>query len=228
MLIYIYRLRGLFFGRRVNVKREEKNALSKQRILTAAMQEFALKGFDNASLNTVCSENGISKGIIYHYFKDKDELYLLCMKECFSALCEYLSEVRTMLSGSVKECLDQYFDARLNFFVNNTLYWGLFCDASLNPPTHLLSEIKKVRAIFDALNISILTQLLEGSILKPELDLTDVIDDFKDAMDYFNAQFKFVLAESASTEEAIVKHEKRCHRQLSALLFGVMNDHEEK
>mgnify|MGYP002539826609 CR=1 FL=1 len=58
------------------MKREEKNALSRQRILDAAMEEFSRNGYDGASLNTVCAEKGISKGIIYHYFKDKDELYL--------------------------------------------------------------------------------------------------------------------------------------------------------
>ena len=68
------------------MKRDEKHNLSKQRILQAAMQEFSAKGYINASLNTVCSENGISKGIIYHYYKDKDELYLLCVSECFTAL----------------------------------------------------------------------------------------------------------------------------------------------
>lgn len=206
------------------MKREEKNALSKQRILAAAVQEFALKGYDNASLNTVCSENGISKGIIYHYFKDKDELYLLCLQECFSALCEYLTEVRMIFNGNVKECLDKYFDARLKFFVSNTLYWGLFCDASLNPPIHLISEIREVRSAFDTLNIAILTQLLKDSKLRPELTMDEVIDDFKDAMDFFNARFKRLLAESDSLEQAIIQHEKKCHRQISSLLFGVMND----
>ena len=49
------------------MKREEKNALSRQRILDAAMEEFSRRGYEGASLNTVCAEKGLSKGIIYHY-----------------------------------------------------------------------------------------------------------------------------------------------------------------
>ena len=60
------------------MKREEKNSLARQRILDAALEEFSSRGYEGASLNTVCAEKGISKGIIYHHFKDKDELYLLC------------------------------------------------------------------------------------------------------------------------------------------------------
>lgn len=57
------RLAGLFL-KGVFMKREEKSALSRQRILEAAMEEFSLKGYEGASLNAVWAEKGISKGII--------------------------------------------------------------------------------------------------------------------------------------------------------------------
>ena len=66
------------------MKREEKSALARQRILDAAGEEFARKGYEGASLNTVWAEKGISKGIIYHHFRDKKELYLLCVEDCFA------------------------------------------------------------------------------------------------------------------------------------------------
>ena len=55
------------------------------------MQEFSAKGYTGASLNTACAENNISKGIIYHHFKDKNELYLLCVEKCFNSLTAHLS-----------------------------------------------------------------------------------------------------------------------------------------
>ena len=69
------------------MKQEEKSALARRRILDAAMREFADKGYEGASLNTVCAENGISKGIIYHHFRDKSELYLLCVAAAVAAAC---------------------------------------------------------------------------------------------------------------------------------------------
>ena len=103
------------------MKREEKNALSRQRILDAAMEEFSAKGYAGASLNTVCGEKGISKGIIYHYFKDKDQLYLLCVEACFDAFTAYLGEAAASLSGPARERLRTYFDARLRFFAGHPL-----------------------------------------------------------------------------------------------------------
>ena len=42
------------------MKREEKSAVSRQRILTAAMEEISRKGYEGASLSTLCAEKEIS------------------------------------------------------------------------------------------------------------------------------------------------------------------------
>lgn len=74
------------------MKREEKNFISLQRILDTATQEFARQGYGLSSVNTICNSGGISKGILYHYFKDKDALYLACLQTCFDRLTAALRE----------------------------------------------------------------------------------------------------------------------------------------
>lgn len=74
------------------MKREDKSVMSRQRILEAAFEEFASKGYDGASLNAVWAEKGISKGIIYHHFKDKDEIYPACVAICFDALAAHSAD----------------------------------------------------------------------------------------------------------------------------------------
>ncbi len=209
------------------MKREEKNALSRRRILEAAFREFSEKGFKAASLNAVCAENGISKGIIYHYFTDKDELYLLCVAGCFDALTVYLKQAMDAMSGSVENRLREYFDARLRFFAENPLYLGIFTDAVLNPPEHLIPRIAETRMSFDELNISVLTGLLDSATLRNGITVSAVVDDFRMYMDYFNLRFKGMLAGIHSPEQALREHEERCHRQLHILLYGVLGDQDE-
>lgn len=57
----------------------------RDRILNAAISEFAQKGYKNASTNEIVKEAGISKGLIFHYFKNKKQLYLF--------LYDYLMEI---------------------------------------------------------------------------------------------------------------------------------------
>lgn len=45
-------------------------------ILNAALKEFAIKGYDNASTNIIAKEAGISKALMFHYVTSKQELFL--------------------------------------------------------------------------------------------------------------------------------------------------------
>lgn len=57
----------------------------RERIINAATNEFAQKGFKNASTNEIVKNAGISKGLIFHYFQNKKQLYLF--------LYDYLMEI---------------------------------------------------------------------------------------------------------------------------------------
>lgn len=68
------------------MKREEKNQQMRRRIMDSALTEFSKKGYGASSVNTICSAQEISKGILYHYFDTKDGLFLACVTECFTLL----------------------------------------------------------------------------------------------------------------------------------------------
>src|SRR5213593_4761930 len=48
---------------------------SRERILTAAFQEFAARGFAGARVDRIASRAGINKRMLYHYFGDKEALF---------------------------------------------------------------------------------------------------------------------------------------------------------
>ena len=48
-------------------EQEEK----KQKIYQAALEEFVEHGYQNASTNRITQRAGISKGLLFHYFKNK-------------------------------------------------------------------------------------------------------------------------------------------------------------
>src|SRR5215469_15724895 len=48
---------------------------SQQRILDAALKEFAQKGFAGARVDTIARRARINKRMLYHYFGDKEGLW---------------------------------------------------------------------------------------------------------------------------------------------------------
>lgn len=197
------------------MKREEKNLHSRHKIIDAALQEFASKGYGLSSVNTICNEGDISKGILYHYFKDKDDIYLTCIKECFGELTAYLRE---HVIKANNYSVQNYFNARLTFFKKNPLYQRLFCDAIISPPSHLKKEIGSIKADFDALNISVLTDLLKGYKLQHDIDLGQAIEMFQLFQDFVNARYQMM----PDGEFDLVSHESMCSRSINVLLYGVI------
>ena len=56
------------------MKQEEKSLLAKNKILMAASEVFAQKGYDAATMQDIMEKCGLSKGAIYHHFKSKEEI----------------------------------------------------------------------------------------------------------------------------------------------------------
>lgn len=46
-------------------------------ILNAALKEFAVQGYDNASTNVIAKNAGISKALMFHYVSNKQELFFI-------------------------------------------------------------------------------------------------------------------------------------------------------
>lgn len=203
------------------MKREDKNAFSRQRILDAAISEFSEKGYGGASLNNACEQNGISKGVVYHYFTDKDEIYLQCVKLTFDKLTSHLQLSPDVLRGSVSDRLSGYFYSRLQFFAKNPILLNIFAETCFRPPAQLKGEIALIRTQFDKHSACVLTELLSAAPLRAGLDAAAIVEDFCIYMDFFNMRFADGAAE-LSSEAEIKQHEERCHRQLDILLHGVL------
>jgi AcrR family transcriptional regulator len=50
-------------------------AAARDKLLELALNEFAERGFDEASLNEILARAGLSKGAYYYYFDDKEDLF---------------------------------------------------------------------------------------------------------------------------------------------------------
>ncbi|MCH5317914.1 MAG: TetR/AcrR family transcriptional regulator [Eubacterium sp.] len=51
----------------------------RERILEIATNEFSSKGYENANINIIARNAGISIGLMYKYFSTKEDLFLTCI-----------------------------------------------------------------------------------------------------------------------------------------------------
>ncbi len=197
------------------MKREEKNQQTRQRIMDSALSEFAKQGYGASSVNTICAAQDISKGIIYHYFKTKDDLYLACVEECFTLLTQHLKDY---LAGG--EELEHYFMARMDFFRQHPVYQPIFCEAVVSPPAHLMEEIQGRKQAFDALNVEILEKLLCHLSLRPGITTQEVVETFRQFQDFINAKYRL----TGMSPDEFEMREQSCRKALRILLYGVLEE----
>lgn len=80
--------------------REEKMAL----IEKAALKLFAEKGFHSVSIAMIAKEAGISKGLLYHYIENKEDLLKQIFRKTLKKSFSYLDEIKGDIStGEVFE-----------------------------------------------------------------------------------------------------------------------------
>jgi AcrR family transcriptional regulator len=58
------------------------------RIIHAARERFLFEGVDGASLRNIAKDAGTNIGMVYYYFKTKDDLFLAVLEEFYGRLLE--------------------------------------------------------------------------------------------------------------------------------------------
>lgn len=205
------------------MKKEEKTKRTYERIMAAAIVEFGTKSYDNASLTTLCSENQISKGLIYHNFKNKDALYLKCVEVTFHDMTVYMKR-RTCKVDSMKESIQNIFSVRQQFFEENPYYCNIFFNTVLQPPKHLLNEIHELRKEYDEFYTECFRDLMQQMNLRKGISLEAAMEYFMVFMEMYNGYFQSKSSESNDMHALIKDHEVNLSRILDIMLYGVANE----
>jgi AcrR family transcriptional regulator len=77
-------------------KRQRRAEDRPREICAAALDVFAERGFAAAKLDEIASRAGVSKGTLYLYFKDKEDLFRAVVRH---TVAPNIDHVRTMIEG---------------------------------------------------------------------------------------------------------------------------------
>lgn len=80
-------MKGRILGRN-----KELNELMKDKrkiqVLDSALKLFAIKGLAATKISDIAKDAGFSQGLVYHYFKSKNEIFTALIKNAFNSLIE--------------------------------------------------------------------------------------------------------------------------------------------
>lgn len=84
-----------------------------KQIINAGFRVFSQNGYRKSPVSEIAAEAGISKSLLFHYFKNKQELYLFLWNEGVRLTIEYLREYGCYQQNTFFETLERGIKAKL-------------------------------------------------------------------------------------------------------------------
>lgn len=87
---------------------KEKSFERKNELLEAALDEFVENSYENASLNAIIKNAGISKGTFYYHFQDKQALYLFLLEKANETKWKFINNQENLQKFKEKDIFDKF------------------------------------------------------------------------------------------------------------------------
>ena len=112
----------------------------KEKIFDAALKLFSEKGYENTSVTEIIEEAGVSKGLVYHHFKNKGEL----LREIFQLATDRMIEMSIKSEKiSITDLINSIFDQ----LIKDKTYFKFNLNIMFQPSTkEILSDLIKQRS----------------------------------------------------------------------------------
>ena len=146
---------------------EDIRKSSRDKILSVALELFATNGFQGASVSKIAEKANISKGLMYNYFKSKEDLLEAVVMEGFNKIAEIDYGMKE--GEKPLEKLKKIIDDTLDNLYENLKYWQLYMALIVQP--HVLKKFENRVYEFREMFVTPMVELFKALGSKnPELD----------------------------------------------------------
>lgn len=195
------------------VKIDEK----RKELLAKAVACFTRHGYSKTTLDDVAREAGINKASLYHYFKNKEELFLQVLLQVSAAGIEDLKARSLRLKQPVKQVV-YYFSERLYYYLQIIRLNSLNKETLLHLQTIFDGVYQPVKENEITWLAGILKNMITGLNATRAAQHARLLFDTADAIKH-NAVFAGNLLDGKITELEAAK--KQISQTITILLKGI-------
>lgn len=111
-------------------------ALTRARILDAAVKGFAAKGFDGARVEAIAKDANVNINLVYHYFGNKEALFIAVMEHAYAVIRSHHKDME--LRGlPPAEAMRGLVSATFRMFVDFPELIGLLGSENMHEARHI-------------------------------------------------------------------------------------------
>jgi len=119
--------------------------VTRQRILDAAVGEFSSRGLGGARIDAIAKRAGTNKRMIYHYFGNKDDLFLAALESTYEHIRRMEGDLRLDHIEPLA-AMRKLVRFTFNYFLDNQHFVALLNSENLHKAAHI-KRSKRVKPI---------------------------------------------------------------------------------
>lgn len=174
---------------------------ARDRVLQAAVKEFAARGYEAASTNAIATEAGVAKGLVFHHFGSKEQLFVAVHAFALSEVKQALPADGEPLPTDLFERLHAWHLRKVKLMRERPELFELLVIALAEAPAALQAQVREAQA---ALLSEAWPRVLAGvdaARLRPGLSLQDAVETLSLLSEGLEKQVVALLRGGMSLEE---------------------------
>jgi len=148
---------------------EEIRKSRRQQIMDAALKLFAEQGYANCSISQLASHSGISKGLMYNYFKSKEALLVAIIEDGMHEILDYFDPDHDGMITT--EELTGFIRKVFSSIRENQQFWILYINIVMQPRVKEFLEGEPFSNIMDQYGPMLNAYFTEMGFEDPALEM---------------------------------------------------------
>lgn len=132
----------------------------REAIFEASLEEFAAVGYERANTNRICECAGVSKGLLFHYYGSKKQLYMFTVEKCTDDVLAAFEDFPTE-GLDFTEALLAYSKKKFWFYSAHTMHYKILNEAFLLPPVDVTDTMRAKYMELEKIGIEIMSGLVD-------------------------------------------------------------------
>ncbi|TCP55752.1 TetR family transcriptional regulator [Tumebacillus sp. BK434] len=148
----------------------------RQKVLSAALDEFAEQGYASASTNRIVEKAEISKGLLFHYFRNKKGLYAYLLRHCMKVLGQEYEDVLPTTSSDVFERIKQLTVMKIHQMKHYPQEYDLLLKLARETDPELMAEYAQLTAELKGHFLGKFFAGLDHTLFRPGVDVQKALE----------------------------------------------------
>lgn len=201
------------------------NALDQEKrlkITQEALEEFAENSYSESSTNNIVKRAGISKGSLFKYFTNKEDLYFYILDDSIQCFLDSSKEAITTLPNDFFERVVTYADIEFTWYMHHPMAYRLLKKAFIDDQSDIYKKtIKKYQVMGNSFFYTLFQDINMNGC---KWDKNKILELLKWLLEGFNASFMKDIAGNEGIDSIKDRYLKELQEYMTILKEGICKE----